>query len=92
MAEYIDREELLRIEKFLDTEVLRASKTASTIYDQMMYDIEHVPAADVAPVKHGKWEPSIYANDFWRCSNCSSVWNRRFEYCPHCGSKMDLEE
>ena len=36
MAEYIDRSELLRIEKLLDTDILRKSKTASTIYDQMM--------------------------------------------------------
>ena len=49
MAEYIDRSELLRIEKLLDTDILRKSKTASTIYDQMMYDIAQIPAADVVP-------------------------------------------
>lgn len=41
MAEYIDKEEILGIEKLLDTSVLRMSRTANTIYDQIMYDIEH---------------------------------------------------
>ena len=82
MAEYIDRSELLRIESLLDSDVLRASKTASVIYDQIMYDIEHIPAADVAEVNHGKWEwfeekhgTPIDGYDYdwgWHCSNCKA--------------------
>ena len=90
MADYIDRKELLGIEKLLDTEVLRASKTVSTIYDQMMYDIEHVPSADVAPVKRGKW---IFDDNWWsfQCTECKGyVGNaNKFDYCPHCGAEMD---
>lgn len=54
--------------------------------------IETAETADVQEVRHGKWERSIFAQDFHRCSCCSAVWNREFEYCPHCGAKMDGEE
>lgn len=75
MAEYIDRSELLRIESLLDSDVLRASKTTSVIYDQIMYDIEHIPAADVEEVKHGKWIWDPNGMDWglgaWQCSECA---------------------
>lgn len=97
MAEYIEREELLRIEKLLDTEVLRASKTASNIYDQILYDIENFPAADVVPVVHGKWirkeaEGAIFAE--YECSVCSAypTGGIKSRYCPNCGAKMDEED
>lgn len=99
MAEYIDRSELLRIESLLDSDVLRASKTASVIYDQIMYDIEHIPAADVEEVKHGKWVKSSVI----KCSVCGSCTDIQSDeayekfiesycYCPVCGSKLDLED
>lgn len=98
MAEYIDRSELLRIEKLLDTDILRKSKTASNIYDQMMYDITHIPAADdVAPVKHGEWEFPIFTDSDdgldprVKCSECGGIEAAfaRWKYCPNCGAKMD---
>lgn len=55
-------------------------------------DIMRFPISDVQEVRHGKWEKSIFAQDFFRCSFCSAVWNRKFEYCPHCGAKMDRKE
>ena len=58
------------------------------------------PAADVAPVAHGKWEyePET-ANTYGvlKCSKCGwwtidpSI-DGAYHYCPHCGAKMDLEE
>lgn len=102
MAEYIDRSELLRIEKLLDTDILRKSKTASTIYDQIMYDIAHIPAAgDVAPVKHGKWKidrgegTEVSSVWIWQCSNCgyfkltNANVGMNYNYCPNCGAKME---
>lgn len=99
MAEYIDRSELLRIESLLDSDVLRASKTASVIYDQIMYDIEHIPAADVAEVKHGKWiKCSVIKCSV--CGSCTDIQSdeayekfiESYYYCPVCGSKLDLED
>lgn len=54
--------------------------------------LDAIDAIPAAPMKHGKWEKSIFAEDFHRCSICASVWNRKFEYCPHCGAKMDEED
>lgn len=41
--------------------------------------IEDYPTADVREVRHGKWEKA----------NSYAVWDKLFEYCPHCGAKMD---
>lgn len=59
-----------------------------------------IPAADVAPVRHGKWketEPLMcgtYGNALWlfECSNCGRTYFTTHKYCPSCGAKMDLEE
>ena len=50
--------------------------------------IINAPAADVAPVVHGKW---VFGGDGCViCSNCNqeeSNDNHR-KYCPNCGAKM----
>ena len=65
--------------------------------------IEMIPAADVAPVVHGRWEIKLL-NDYQKysvtCSICGWVGIDNydsyddpsdFNYCPNCGAKMDLE-
>ncbi len=55
-------------------------------------DIYNIPAADVAPVRNGKW-----IENSWRpiCSLCGfsgSVLDAPtspFNFCPNCGAKMD---
>lgn len=49
------------------------------------------PCADVEPVRHGRWER--YSTTMVECSLCGKHTARhKFNYCPNCGSKMDLEE
>ena len=89
MDEYIARG------KFLDY------MKGTSRYFNVKFDIENFPAADVAPVVHGRWLGApLCGNDNCRCSECGS-WhnvhaNLRGEiiqkYCPNCGAKMDLEE
>lgn len=61
--------------------------------------IEAIPAADVEPVRYGRWEQCF---EDWRqqiegdkCSACGFEYYgtgiSRFHYCPNCGAKMDLE-
>lgn len=64
--------------------------------------IEQIPAADVEPVRYGKWIHSEIEDDDWgrtfhewTCSVCgySVAHNPTGEnYCPNCGAKMDKEE
>ena len=59
--------------------------------------IKGLPAADVEPVRMGKWERCF---EDWRqqiegdkCSACGFEYYgtgiRRFHYCPNCGAKME---
>ena len=65
-------------------------------------DIQNIPAADVAPVRHGHW---YNRGGRFRCSVCDNKallkdiggtggWSHEYEqqkspYCPNCGAKMD---
>lgn len=65
--------------------------------------LEKVPAADVAPVRHGHWigEGDGYADgelvfDVWHCSECDYCIDDGTDdpdllpkYCPGCGALMD---
>lgn len=60
-------------------------------------DINSIPAADVAPVRHGRW--AHLGGDEWCCTNCGNVintegsWEQPYQkYCDECGAKMDLED
>lgn len=64
-----------------------------------IHDISCAPAADVEPVRHGRWVK--YAGKLI-CSECkkyppmkdeSGGWRTYHEwpYCPNCGAKMDGE-
>ena len=89
MAEYIERDELyIQIRKRVNNPAIRSWFGAM---------LAEIPAADVAPVKHGKWM-SVDADVIFSCSNCenevSTSWDYdaadMFTYCPCCGAKMDL--
>ena len=58
-------------------------------------DIKNIPAADVSPVRHGRWQ-AIKSNGIGgtgRCSCCEKAiyGYRAYNYCPNCGAKMDLK-
>lgn len=58
---------------------------------------EYEDAADVAPVRHGRW---IEDHDYLKCPECSVMVKRDFtffdigdwNYCPNCGARMDGAE
>lgn len=52
-----------------------------------------LPSADVAPVRHGRWEV-VDAEEPRRfgCSICGRLSWYMDNYCPNCGAKMDKEE
>ena len=65
---------------------------------KVLREVSDAPAADVAPVVHGCFEPCFDENGNWRqgfakCSNCGKEYYAQvinhFGYCPNCGAKMD---
>ena len=98
MPEYIEREELLKkaikerrfvfqMEDLLNNEVI-----FKTVYKDLAEFINSIPAADVTPVRHGRWMEN---EDYMFCSCCGMQWNycdndtEDFHYCPNCGAIMD---
>ena len=61
--------------------------------DVVISDIKGMKAADVAPVRHGRWLPfhSTAAGDIQYCSACEIGCTWKPNYCHNCGCKMDLE-
>ena len=89
MAEYIEREALLReIER--RERLMVGDKTISV--DALKRFILNRPAADAAPVVHGRWVDG-------RCSNCGVdiptddahdvIFGSECRFCYYCGAKMD---
>lgn len=95
MSEYIDRESIRKVLMDVCSDENCPMFIAATI-DQV---IDYEPAADVAPVVHGRWirfkEPDSETGYIhMRCSVCTAYWSDpshadHFRYCPSCGAKMD---
>lgn len=99
MPKYINADEMFADEseaymraqtKITDEETYIVNHFAHMKVQQLLYD---TPAADVAPVVHGRWEWDT--GDIYRCTACNRkvhvvevmcrpVW----DYCPNCGARM----
>lgn len=86
MAEYIDRDDALsEIER---REALMVGDKRVSV-DAMKSFIKNRPAADVAPVVHGRKIEDGDIGCFWLCSLCGECLPYGANYCPNCGAKMD---
>ena len=89
MDEYIKRKAALALVKPDAPEDEKAAVTIATAKKLVRSIIQRTPAADVAPVVHGRW---IASHDECACSICKYPsyvgWNQA-NYCPNCGAKMD---
>ena len=78
--EYIDREALVE----------RLKKEECDC--EWLWAILDIPAADVAPVKHGHWvKEKSDVLIHWHCSvckNCYYLEEPNANYCPNCGAKL----
>lgn len=105
MIEYIKREALLNAFENADVDVCEdyGDSCAWGYGIKLVKEIVHgVPAADVAPVMHGRWTTKHYVDgilegtNFDECSVCGyqRVFNdptlkTKYDYCPRCSAKMD---
>ena len=87
MTEYIEREKVLS----------KAAPVAGCFSDMIsVYDVIMLPAADVAPVRHGRW---IDKGEYAVCTECGGQSGTQYDgvepiplmtqFCPNCGAKMD---
>lgn len=85
MAEYIEREAAIR--------VVNGQSSFTMTRSSLIDSIGKLPAADVAPVVHGKWGTYSDRPDSLICSVCNcgfDMWKHDpHNYCPNCGAKMD---
>lgn len=98
MAEYIERKEV-----YSEINKLPLTEDAAM---EILWAIDHIPTADVAPVVHGYWKP-IYPDKilehqkrakYYECSVCGGTSSDEvyshgldFNFCPYCSAKMDMD-
>ena len=108
MAEYIEREalradiresydKLLKIHNGLvDQHAIDLCRTELITFCEVLLRIKDFPAADVAPVVHGRWVYDEHEMEY-SCSVClhnAPVGMTTYyttNYCPNCGARMDGE-
>lgn len=104
MAEYIDREKATEIIKEKQKElcpvgrygrnyVYDSDREKYDVWEDIIDAVRNIPAADVAPVVHGKWV--WRTENEYRCTNCGRhtrifdvMDEPAYNYCPYCGADM----
>ena len=105
MAEYIEREAavnaIIAIMPSMSTPDGHGERDDLALAAQEMckdniQEINNIPAADVAPVVHGRWLLRHEGHGhYWECSVCHEnpciYVTKNTKFCSNCGAKMDLE-
>lgn len=83
MAEYIERGEFIKSVK----DIPMWGSVAAMLADS-------IPAADVAPIAHGQWEPGnpicpVCGEDKFKDLDADIWCDWLPDFCPNCGAKMD---
>ncbi len=92
MAEYIERPMLMGELTSAEMQKKMREMTGVEAYSAFLRMVNCAPAADVAPVRHGRWGITKPAIENAVCSCCGKHFQSYYEaysYCPNCGAKMD---
>ena len=91
MAEYIDREAAVDAV----TDIYYDTPEINLTAEKFEAAINGIPAADVAPVRHGRW---IDKGEYAVCTECGGRSGTQYDgvepvplraqFCPNCGAKM----
>ena len=94
MKEYIERETAINAIENDCLELVYYTK------EDAIQCVKAIPAADVAPVRRGRWtiaEDDYYGLNIVKCSVCHEEWcfeerddvfDLNYHYCPNCGAYM----
>ena len=95
MSRYIEREAVMKIIDDYGCTHGGTLGSHSGAVDVVGSAIYKLPAADVAPVKHGHFRRLTFSGDTIICSECKMAYNifetngaENFNFCPHCGAKI----
>ena len=93
--EYIEREATIELLRSIGSRDYRREKGTIQEAIKMVSFSEYTPAADVAPVRHERWEKH---GSKWQCTGCKVLMSidgtpqeNLLYYCPNCGASMDKE-
>lgn len=101
MDEYIERGTLMRRIKEIhcaECDSYHGVRCRACWVDDTLDYIDSEPAADVAPVRHGRWVDNHctacgmtpMGDEMWKNYDCEPPLFERFmDYCPCCGAKME---
>ena len=95
--EYIEREAAkARLRIWITDCVLVGDNDEADCYRDCIDLLDSFPAADVALVRHERWERH---GSKWQCTGCKVLMSidgtpqeNLLYYCPHCGAIIDKEE
>lgn len=94
MTKYIECKAVFALIRPDDPNDERCAVTVATAKRLIRHALAVAPAADVAPVVHGRW--AHLGGDEWCCSACGFVittegsWDKPTKkYCEDCGAKMN---
>ena len=73
--------------------------------EDVIMELKATPTVCAEPITHARWIEfpeclkfeGAYSKDHIACGACHHVWSimdndtDTFDYCPHCGAKMDLQ-
>ena len=83
--------------RLIDADMLTEVLKSNGLKDSLVYMfINQEPTVDAEPVVHAHWE-KVYDRNY-KCSVCGAWYEADeeeildFDYCPHCGAKMDLKD
>ena len=83
---------------YIEREAAQSAVWEEDNQTDMILAIGSLPAADVAPVRHGRWIDSSNGQNIanwkgsWMCSECEQDNTYDKPYCPNCGALMDGKE
>ena len=97
MARYIDAENLIDELSAACMPIYEKDITGILGDNSCIADIiNEQPTADAQEVEHGKWQNKYKSGTTVKegvVSSCCDMWNnRKSQFCPNCGARMDGEE
>lgn len=98
MKEYIER--AAAMESIIGLTIV--DPAVAQYANAVCYNLQNLPAADVAEVRHGRWLTTDAYPHHLYCSVCyktyakNAKWVNELDlptnYCPNCGARMDKED